>query len=248
VTFPYSAIRYPSPVAVGQRIRLNTRAVERLQLRQVNVKEAFTLQDKEGRWFRASYLASDGNTGEALVYEQMTVSPESPITFSLFCAVLARQRMFLVIQKATELGAARVQPVFSERSVGPDGLAHEKAHAWPNVAVRAAKQSRRASLPEVPRTLPLAQALAGDAWQGSEARFYLDDRAAQSPIPARGPQTVCLAVGPEGGWTDEERGSLEEAGAKPLLLGGRVLRAETAAVVGVTLLQHWLGDLASEDR
>ena len=69
--------------------------------------------------------------GQALVYERMFQSPESPLRLSLCCAVLARQRMIFVSQKATELGIERFQPVLTERSVPPEGLEHEKSHAWP---------------------------------------------------------------------------------------------------------------------
>ena len=97
---------------------VDRRTVEALRFRQVNVTEAFTLQDAAGGFFRASLLSCWAEGGEALVYEAMSHSPESPLCLSLFCAVLARQRMLQVIQKATELGVTRVQPVFSERSVG----------------------------------------------------------------------------------------------------------------------------------
>lgn len=98
----------------GQRISLDTAHAERLRFREINLKEAFTLVDKDGRFFRASLIELSKNGGEALVYEAMALSPESPARITLFCAVLARQRMLFVIQKATELGVARVVP----RAVG----------------------------------------------------------------------------------------------------------------------------------
>jgi len=177
------------------------------------------------------------------VYERMPLPPESPLELALVCAVLARQRMMLVAQKATELGVTRILPVFTERSVGPEGLEHEKAHAWPNQVARAVKQCRRATVPELCPASPLAEALASDAWGAAEARFLLDDRAPAGVALERGPLGVCLAVGPEGGWTDTERAALADAGARPLVFGGRILRAETAVLAGLVLLQHRLGDL-----
>jgi 16S rRNA (uracil1498-N3)-methyltransferase len=241
--FPYSPIRVPAVLAAGQPIQLGPEVVEALQFRQVNVKEAFTLQDAAGTFFRASLRAAEPEGGEAFVYEAMAQSPESPLRLSLCCAVLARQRMIFVSQKATELGIERLQPVLTERSVPPEGLEHEKAHAWPGQAIRAAKQCRRASVPQVLPPIPLAEVLAGELWRGAEARFYLDHGAPARAGLERGPASACLAVGPEGGWTDAEREQLAAAGAAPLLLGGRVLRAETAVVVGLALLQHHLGDL-----
>src|SRR5262249_9150876 len=147
--FPYGPIRFSEPLAVEQTIRLDASAVEALRFRQVNVKEAFTLRDAAGDFFRASPRAAGADGGGALGYEQMFQSPESPLRLSLCCAVLARQRMIFVSQKATELGIHHLQPVLTERSVPPEGLEHEKAHAWPGQAIRAVKQCRRASVPEV---------------------------------------------------------------------------------------------------
>ena len=210
------------------------------------MSEAFTLQDSDGGFFRASLLSCGSRGAEAEVYEAMARPPESPLRLSLVCAVLGRQRMIFVSQKATELGVDRILPVFTERSVGPEGLDHEKAHAWPGQAVRASRQCRRATVPEVRPTLPLAEALDGDVWRAAGARFFLDDAAAETARLQPGVRSACLAVGPEGGWTDEEKQLLLAAGAAPLNLGGRVLRAETAVVVGLALLQHRLGDLARE--
>ena len=216
------------------------------------MKEAFTLCDATGAFFRASLVACDAKRAEATVYEKMPVSPESPVGITLVCAVLARQRMLFVAQKATELGVTCIAPVLTERSVPAEGLAHEKAHAWPGQVIRAVRQCRRASVPVVLRAEPLATTLASAAWRDASARFYLDDRAAKNSglvtLPARrtgaGAFDVALAIGPEGGFTDSERRLLEDEHGTALRLGSRVLRAETAVVVGLTLLQHLLGDLA----
>jgi 16S rRNA (uracil1498-N3)-methyltransferase len=161
--------------------------------------------------------------------------------------------MFVVMQKATELGVARIVPVITERSVQPEGLAHEKSHAWPGQVVRAVRQCRRASVPVLERATPLERVLAGAPWRDADARFYLDDRAAKNTgavaLPAArasadAPLDVALAIGPEGGFTDAERRLLEDHHGTALRLGARVLRAETAVLVGLTLLQHRLGDLA----
>ena len=239
----FASLRHPARIAVDQTIQLNARQVDALKLRQVNVSEAFTIQDAEGRYFRASLKGMGTRGAEALVYEEMARSPESPLDLTLVCAVLARQRMLLVIPKAVELGVTRIQPVLTAHSVKAEGLEHEKAHAWQNAAVRAMRQCRRASVPEVRPTVPLTEFLEDPLWQSAPRRLYLDDRAEEGAEPRRGPETVCLAVGPEGGWSEDERQLLEGAGAAPLLLGGRVLRAETAVITGTFLVQYLLGDL-----
>ena len=154
-----AALLHPESLVVGQRIQLGAQHVQGLRFREIRPKEAFTLVDRDGRFFRASLIALNRDDGEALVYEAMTRSPESPAQITLFCAVLARQRMLFVIQKATELGVARVIPVVSERSVQWGGLAHEKSPAWPGQALKASRQCRRASVPEVRGAISFAAAL-----------------------------------------------------------------------------------------
>lgn len=237
---------YADTLEVGQRIDLASEHARGLRFREINPKEAFTIVDQGGTFFRASLTALRENGGEALVYEAMPTSPESPADITLICAVLARQRMLGVIQKATELGVMRVVPVITERSVQLAGLAHEKAHAWPGQALRASRQCRRASVPEVRSAVPLAAALDDSAFRNAALRVYLDDEAGPGTSLSNaspGATSLAFAVGPEGGFTDSERILLRDRGASSLRLGGRILRAETAVLVGLTLLQRAYGDI-----
>lgn len=240
-------LRHSHALAVGQVITLNAGQLRALEFRKVNPKEAFTIMDIEGRYFRASLISVETDTGRATIYEAMAASPESPAHITLFCAVLARQRMLGVIQKATELGAMAVVPFLSERSVTQAGLAHEKAHAWPAQALRAARQCRRASIPRVSEAVPFEIALNDALFRDADQRFYLDDRAPTGsclPASRATDRSIVFVVGPEGGFTDTERASLGANHAIPLRLGERVLRAETSALVGLALLQHHYGDMA----
>ncbi len=234
-------------LAVGETVALDAAAVAGLRARQVNPKEAFTLRDAAGGWFRASLLRLDDAGASALVYESMPTSPESNARVTLYCAVLQRQRMLFVCQKATELGAARIQPVFTERSVQADGLSHEKWHAWPGQVLKGARQCRRGSLPELSKPARLTELVAAREWASADARFVMDDRrptgAVRDALTRRGEVEVALVVGPEGGFDACERELLDAAGALPLRLGGRVLRSETAVIAGLTALQVLVGDM-----
>lgn len=243
-------LRHAAKLSEGEAIALDALHVRALRRRQIKEKEAFTIVDREGHFFRATLKMMKKSGGEALVYERMAGSTESPAEITLLCAVLARQRMLFVIQKATELGVARIIPVISEHSVQRDGLEHEKAHAWPKQALRAARQCRRASLPEVREATSLTSILEDGCFTEADLRVYLDDRAQgrsalddAAPHADRAELRIVFAVGPEGGWNDAERAMLEQHGALPLRLGGRVLRAETAVLAGLTLLQHAYGDM-----
>lgn len=221
--------------------RFGEAVAAQLVRRKVNVKEAFTVRDASGRWFRASLRELGPQGGWALPYEEMPGSPEPCVHITLACAVLARQRMIFVMQKATELGVMEIVPLFTAHSVPPEGLEHEKAHAWPNQVIRATKQCRRSSLPAISPPMPLTQFLDSPSWREADLRVYLDDRAPPCRLPLNRPARVVVVVGPEGGFSQEER-NLLAAEAIPLVLGGRVLRAETAVVAGLVSVQWLWGD------
>lgn len=227
--------------------RLGRGLMKRLRRREVNVKEAFTICDGSGLWFRASLKECDAEGGWALPYERMERCPEAGIEITLACAVLARQRMLFVMQKATELGVRRVVPLLTEHSVPREGLAHENAHAWWGHVTRAAKQCRRGSLPQVGPPTGLEAFLELKAVLEADACVYLDDRSEGWPEVGASPRRVVLVVGPEGGFSDRER-TILACKARPWVLGGRVLRAETAVVVGLTAVQMVWGDFSRPCR
>jgi len=235
------------PIAIAARLtlqepfRLERALLKRLQRREVNVKEAFTICDESGVFFRASLKEASADGGLALPYERMERSPEPTVDLTLACAVLARQRMIFVMQKATELGVMRIVPLLTDHSVSPEGLEHERANAWPAQVVRAAKQCRRGSLPHVLPPISLDQFLVSPAFTTADRCVVLDDRSDPSPDPTTPPQRIVLLVGPEGGFSDAERSKLAGK-TSPWVLGGRILRAETAVIVGLTAVQMTWGD------
>jgi len=242
-------LQFDGTLTVGEAITLGEAHMNKLAFREVNAKEAFTILSQDGTFFRASLKSASPTAGSAVVYERMNGSTESPARITLLCAVLGRQRMITVVQKATELGVVRVVPVLSEHSVQQADLEKEKPWAWAGQAIKACRQCRRASVPEVLRELPLKEALQAPYWRGATGRFSMDDRQdRRREDPFAGvvsPGDFVLAVGPEGGWSDAERTLLEKVGARPLALGARILRAETAVFAGLAILQHRLGDLRS---
>jgi 16S rRNA (uracil1498-N3)-methyltransferase len=244
---PYAApgdepLAIPMRLALEQPFHLDRGLMKRLRLREINAKEAFTIRDGSGTYFRASLKESTDRGGVALPYELMSRSPESTIDITIAAAVLARQRMHFVMQKATELGVRRIVPLLSEHSVPRDALAQEQAHAWAGHIARAARQCRRASLPELQAPISLHDFLISKLFNSADRRLFLDDRSETGPIDASAPRRLILLVGPEGGFSDAERPKLAEK-ATPWVLGGRILRAETAVLVGLTAVQIKWGDL-----
>lgn len=239
-------LEFPS-LLLGEPFRFDAGFAKRLLLREVNVKEAFTARDARGAFFRAGLKELSESGGSAVPYERLALSPEPCVEITLACAVLARQRMLFVAQKATELGAARLVPLLTERSVPAEGLEHEKAHAWPGQILRAAKQCRRGSLPGLSAPMTLDAFLASLEMAEADLRLCLDDAGAggaspsQRPAPEPAPRKIALLVGPEGGFSEAERKKLE---GKVIAwkLGGRILRAETAVLVGLSAVHLAWGD------
>jgi 16S rRNA (uracil1498-N3)-methyltransferase len=182
-------------------------------------------------------------------------SPESPLDLTLAVALLKGEKFDLVVQKATELGARRIVPVMTKRAdvrLSPGGRdATERVARWRRLALEAAKQSGRARLPEVSAPVELAallQGAAGATAVDEERRLFFTERGGRGLVEtvrewqAR-PAKLTALVGAEGGWDDEEIARASAAGWHAVTFGGRVLRAETAAIVATGLLQHLCGDL-----
>ena len=233
----------PATLALDEPFRFDRGLAKRLRMREVNAKEAFTVRDGSGAYFRAGVKEYDAKGGRAVAYERMGRSPEPTVDLTLACAVLARQRMHLVVQKATELGVRRIVPLLTDHSVPPDAVAHEQAHAWPGHIARATKQCRRSSLPHLLAPATLDAFLASPLFATADLRLFLDDRtdAAPPPTPAESPKRIILLVGPEGGFSDPERHRLATQD-RPWTLGARTLRAETAVLVGLTAVHMTWGD------
>ncbi len=147
-----------------------------------------------------------------------------------------------VVQKATELGVAKVVPVVLERSVSrpKDGAA--KAQRWLKIATEAARQCGRADVPEVPAPCSLEAALEGLP-PGAQL-LVLDEEEKTTRLSAVADAgTPVLVVGPEGGLTRGEVELLRRRGARTVTLGPRILRTETAALAALSVLLHRRGEL-----
>jgi 16S rRNA (uracil1498-N3)-methyltransferase len=169
----------------------------------------------------------------------------APTVRLVLCAALIKFDHFeWMIEKATELGVAEIVPVETIRSErGLERAAHKRVERWRRIALEASQQSRRAFLPDVSEPEPLVDVLNREA----NYKFALDESPAARPLnatlpAARDPQdTVSILIGPEGGWTDDERVQFVAAGWSPVSLGPLILRAETAALAALAIVNSaWL--------
>ena len=187
----------------------------------------------------------------------MEETHEPPCCVELFQCLPKGDKMDFIVQKATELGAARLHPVMSRNAVVryDEKKARARAARWQKVAAEAAKQCGREKIPEIREIRPLAAVLReladgriGDASDSEpELRlfFYEGEKRCglQDILRQTAAQRILLLVGAEGGFAAEEAELSRAAGFLPVTLGPRILRAETAAVVSLALVQYEKGDL-----
>ena len=171
--------------------------------------------------------------------------PESPLRIVLALPPLKGDHMETVIQKATELGVAEVRPVVTARTdaAGRPALQGSRQERWEKVASGAAEQCGRAVVPVIHPTATL-DALLAVPFEGRRILFL--ETPGQPPLGAAGPRpsSAVALVGPAGGWEPAEAARIQAAGFEAAGLGPRILRAETAAIAAVTLLQALWGDLS----
>jgi 16S rRNA (uracil1498-N3)-methyltransferase len=180
------------------------------------------------------------------VIEELESSPELP-PVTLYAALFKFDRFEWMIEKATEIGVARIVPVETARSEnGLLAAAAKRVERWRKIALESSQQSRRLAPPEVSDPKKLAAALA-DAAAGPPAdhRYRLEEQPGSALLIDALPtdrSPVTLLIGPEGGWVDSERAALDAAaGWLAVSLGPSILRAETAAIVAASIAAHcWL--------
>jgi 16S rRNA (uracil1498-N3)-methyltransferase len=151
----------------------------------------------------------------------------------LLMAVYKFDRMEWAIEKCTELGVTRIVPVIARRTDAHLATAAAKrVERWRRIAHEAAQQSRRQRVPQIDEAVKLKAALEVE----TGVRLLLNENERAKKICdslSEKPQEVAIAVGPEGGWADEELAQFDAAGWQSVTLGSRILRAETAAIAAM---------------
>ena len=215
--------------------------------------------DGAGKEFQCRIEESRRDTAQLKVISEVPPArPESPLQLTLAVALLKGEKFDLVVQKATELGVARVTPVVTKLAdirLRDESDAAKRVARWQRIALEAAKQSGRAVVPEIIEPISFQSLLenVGAEFQDAEPEdrmpcLLFSERDGESLVAAKAKLPANLArltalVGSEGGWTNEELEAARQAGWTIVTLGGRTLRAETAAIAVAVLLQHVAGDL-----
>jgi len=192
-----------------------------------------TFDDQTGEWLAEVTDAGKKRVTLRIIAHLREREPV-PDLWLLF-APIKRGRIDWLVEKATELGVSRLVPVLTHRTViDRVNISRLRAHA-----IEAAEQCGRTALPALDAPRKLDALLRG--WPGERSLFFADEAGGEPFAPSPGP--AAILIGPEGGFTQEERAAIRALPqARPVSLGPRILRADTAAVAAVTLWMAGAGD------
>jgi 16S rRNA (uracil1498-N3)-methyltransferase len=230
---------------VGKQVLLPEQAATHLT-RVLRLREgaALRLFNGQGGEYAAELLAIERGAVRAAILEQLPIERESALQLRLLQGISRGERMDLIVQKATELGIVELVPIAADHGVVKldpiQGI--RRVEHWQSVAISACEQCGRNRVPRMAPVVTLAKAL--EALPPEGARLLLDPDGTETlaTVPVAGSATVL--IGPEGGWSDNERRLCERAGISACRLGPRVLRTETAPLAVLAALQALHGDLA----
>ena len=224
--------------------------------------DELTVFDGKGNCLKTNILKANRREVIADVLEKFTCHTESPVNITLMQGLLKGQKMDMVIQKTTELGVKEIMPVITERSQAKET---RKVSRWRKIAEEASRQSGRTFIPTIYEPVEFNQFFdilgqlrgSGEAekWRHGEMIgiiFWEEGglslkeavhKFSSSPIHRVSDSPIHLLIGPEGGFTKKEVTFAEGKGFIVTSLGKRILRAETAAISAIALVQFLLGDL-----
>jgi 16S rRNA (uracil1498-N3)-methyltransferase len=186
-------------------------------------------------------------SGKRVVIGNITViddDRESPLKVLLAQALTSSEKMDWVIQKATELGVAEIQPIDTERSVAKLSAERttKRLEHWQQVAISACEQCGRNVLPKIHAPMDIMVWLQQNKTITSAKYILLPEGTASLHDQTKPQEKVVLLIGAEGGFTQAESATALLCGFTPIRLGARVMRTETAAIAGLSVLQTLWGD------
>jgi len=230
------------PLAAHATLELAPEASHHLsRVLRMQAGDALVLFNGEGGEYPATIAAIDKRSVTVATEQLIDTVLESPLKLHLGIAMSKGDRMDWIVQKATELGATRIVPLYSERvELKLQGdRAEKKLEHWRGIAIAACEQCGRNVVPEIADVQPLAIWL---EQTDADKKFVLHHRSETALDAAERPGSVALLIGPEGGLSDVEIAAAERKGYESLRFGPRVLRTETAPLAAISVLQYVWGD------
>ncbi len=228
--------------AIGQVMDLPDGAVKHIQARRLRTGDGLVLFDGQGGEYIATLLSLGRRDASARIERFQAREAESPVAVTILQGISRGERMDYSVQKATELGVARIIPVISERCVvrlDTERWAKKQRH-WQAVAVAACEQCGRNRIPSIEAPCSLDSALTQVAGLPGVIFDTEGDLAAADLQPT---QALATLIGPEGGLAPAEIARVSELGWQRIRLGPRILRSDTAPVAALAVIQTRIGDL-----
>lgn len=229
------------PLSAGASLTLDGGAANYLgNVLRLKAGDAVKLfDDATGEWL-ARVEAVERKRVALSVEEHLRPREEVPDLWLLF-APLKKQTTDWLVEKATELGAKRLMPVLTRRTVAE----RVNLDRLRSITIEAAEQCDRTALPEIAEPVKLDALLRG--WPANRALLFADETGGAPLAEVAKPGPAAILIGPEGGFTDEERAAIRSVGT-PVALGPRILRAETAALAALSLWMGAAGDWGRPPR
>ncbi|MGV6810016.1 MAG: 16S rRNA (uracil(1498)-N(3))-methyltransferase [bacterium] len=227
-----------------------------VQVLRLTVGEVLILFNGQGGEYLARLTRVEKRQAFVAIEQFNDRDPESPLALNLVQSLIKPDKMDWCIQKSVELGVHSIRPIMTERSVvklKADKLAKKYQH-WQGIIIAACEQSGRTRLPELLPLLSLQEYLL--ASKNAPLNHGSDETVQMMMSPSASnhlqalstkythPKQIALLVGPEGGFTDQEVSLCLQQQVEVIAFGTRILRAETAALSGLSLIQHYWGDLS----
>jgi len=225
------------PLGEGGRVELDAGQANYLGnvLRMKEGGELLLFDGASGEWL--ARIAEAGRKRMVLSVERLTREAEAIPDVWLAFAPIKRSQTDWLVEKATELGVARLVPVATRRTI----VERVKLERLQAIAIEAAEQCGRTRLPEIGELVPLPRFL--EQRDAARTLYFADEGGGDPVADAFKPGAATILTGPEGGFTDEERAAVRAApNAVPVSLGPRILRAETAALAALAAYMALAGD------
>lgn len=233
----------PSDVIGDQLMLSETESRHIAKVMRAKIGETFWAIDGRGNKYQAKIIESNPRKVTAKILEHTWMENESKCKIALACGLCRASKMDYIVEKGTELGVAEFRFFVSEKTY-TDGIGESKLERWNNLAQSAVKQSMRTVIPHINQIVKFDEILSISGEY--DMAFMAEIGAGSNPeIGGNNNQThsAFLLVGPESGLSSNEIEQAHNAGFKPYGLGPRRLRAETAAVVFVSIVMSRLGEL-----
>ena len=227
------SVYLPDPSIENDRIRISGEEHRHLVVARAEADETVEVFDGKGNVWIATVEAAGKRETVVRVKESRNVGRD-PIELILGLAMIRIAAFELALEKAVEIGVTRIVPITADRSNVTPGSRHDR---WLRILIEAAKQSKHYYLPQLDPAMTFDEVISIPA----ASKILFAERHGRPLKSALSSSPVLYLIGPEGGWTDRELSAARDSGFHAVSLGAAILKAETAAIVGGSLIRYELG-------